>query len=626
MENRVKNHMGFAVRRWTKDLFQSLLFLIIFCSPLSPRLWAQNLSDQVSGHLSNKPEKPLKIDGKIAPFQLEGGQGVELQLNLSLPENYRAYADQFKIQVLSPAGFKLNGFHIEPLKEFYDQNTKKKKMGVINQAVLRAPMEVPLNIDAKTNELKIALTYQACTATYCLFPTDLQLSLPFEVKTTNVSTAETSPSGLDSFLSKDSLNQIFNHGIAWAFVFVFLAGLLTSFTPCIFPMIPITIAVLGKNAHLRTKGHNFSLSFAYVMGIAVTYAAMGVFAASTGQMFGSLMSHPITLSVMCLVFLLMALSMFGLFEIAAPLWLQNRLGGNLHVQGYSGAFIYGLVAGVVASPCVGPVLISILTYVAKTQNLWLGFWLLFTFALGMGQLFLVLGFSSQATKLLPKSGAWMDGVKTFFGLMMMGVFYYYLTLLVNDRVFDVLFGLGCVVGGSLLGAFSSGPFEKVSQKLKKGFCQAAIIFGAAVLTIGALNLRPLLHGQAITTEGNAGATSEKKSGFQKYSVADFEAALKIGKPIIIDFWADWCAACLELEKYTLSDPQFIEQTSGFALFKYDASADSEELEALRKKYEIMGLPHLVFIDTKGNWRKDLTVNQFIETKPMLEKVNQIKRQ
>jgi thiol:disulfide interchange protein DsbD len=174
-----------------------------------------------------------------------------------------------------------------------------------------------------------------------------------------------------------------------AFLFVFAIGLLTSLTPCIYPMIPITIAVLGKEAHARSRWQNILVSICYVLGIGVTFSALGVFAASTGALFGSFMSSAWVLGFVCLVFFAMSLSMFGLFEIQAPQFLRDGILSHLHLHGYLGAFVSGLLAGVVASPCVGPVLVGVLTFVAQTQSLWLGFWLLFTYALGMGVLFLV---------------------------------------------------------------------------------------------------------------------------------------------------------------------------------------------------------------------------------------------
>ncbi len=213
------------------------------------------------------------------------------------------------------------------------------------------------------------------------------------------------------------------HGLWAALVLVFLAGLMSSLTPCVYPLIPITIGLFGaRSAATRLQG--FRLSLVYVMGIVLTYSVLGVVAASAGSVFGGAMQSPWVIGAISLLFVVLGLGSLGLFQMRLPGALQNRL-GLVKGTGYLGAFLMGLVAGVIAAPCVGPIVAGILLLVAAEQDVFLGFALLATFAFGMGQLFLILGTFSSALARLPKSGGWMDGVKTVFGIVFIGMGLYY---------------------------------------------------------------------------------------------------------------------------------------------------------------------------------------------------------
>lgn len=350
-----------------------------------------------------------------------------------------------------------------------------------------------------------------------------------------------------------------NQGLVTTYFLVFLGGVLTSFTPCIFPMIPITLSILGKHAHARTRLQTFLVSVLYVWGIAVTYSLMGVAAAMTGALFGSFMSHPLVLGFMVLVFFAMSLSLFGLFEIQPPKFIRDKLATDKG-SGYSGAFISGVIAGIVASPCVGPILVGILTYVAQTQSPIFGSTLLFTYAIGMGQIFLVLGSFSHGIKLLPKSGPWLDRVKKVMAVMMLLVSFYYLSII-----------------------FPALDVSKWNEK-KPGF-------------------------------------SVNASNWQPYSEAALQQAITDKKPVIVDFYADWCAACKELEKHTFTNQQFQLLANNFVLLKFDATdAESPAFEKMREKYGIVGLPFILFLDSKGEWVKEATLTQFEVAGPFIQRM------
>lgn len=217
-------------------------------------------------------------------------------------------------------------------------------------------------------------------------------------------------------------------GLLAALLLVFLAGILSSLTPCVYPLIPITVGIFGAR-QADSRGKAFALSFVYVLGIAVTYSVLGVAAASLGTVFGGAMQSPWVLGAIAALFVALGLSSLGLFEFRLPGNLQTKL-SQAGSAGWAGAFLMGLVAGIIAAPCVGPIVAGILLYVAQQQDPVLGWILLMTFAFGMGQLFLVLGTFSSLLNKLPNAGSWMEGVKTVFGVIFLAMAFYYLQFLV----------------------------------------------------------------------------------------------------------------------------------------------------------------------------------------------------
>jgi len=474
-----------------------------------------------------------------------------VRIAFDLAPDHHAYLDQFKIEINDHPGGKANLQSIKPIVEFQDKFSKKVRKGVEGSGEIIALVEFSHDPRDYESEVQLQLTYQACTTEYCLLPKIITASARLPAGQT---TTPTSSSG-------DWFQQLISQGYLSLFLVVFGAGILTSFTPCVFPMIPITLAVLGARTG-RSRRHSFWLSLCYVLGIASTYSILGLAAASTGALFGSFLGNPFISLGLAVLFLILALSSFGLFEIQAPSFVRDRLGLHKTQGGYVGAFLTGQLAGVIASPCVGPVLAAILAYIAKTQNLTLGFGLMFVFALGMGQLFLVLGTFSHASKWLPKSGPWMLTVKYIFGLTFIGLAVYYAHPTLNKQ-------------------------EWYNSKVNA------------------------LWGSSTTYE---------KLPFQEYNEVLITKAAADGKPVLIDFWADWCVACKELEVRTFSQPEVQKFKDQFIFLKFDATQAGEEFERLREKYDIFGLPHLVIYDKSGTFRRDLTLTGFEEAPTFAERL------
>lgn len=501
----------------------------------------------------NKLPDPLKVQAQLVPDKIKPHQPLKLVVHLSLPAEYHAYADQFALKVDPKSGFQTTSeFKIQPLKKWFDKFSKKEREGIQGRGELTTELIAPENIT--TSELDFELTYQACSETYCLFPVTQKHKVQFTSQA--LSEMPTSPLGWDL---QELLKKSLAESIWLSFLIAFAAGLLTSLTPCVYPMIPITLAVLARGSEKRKKSEQLLFSIVYVLGIATTFSLLGLAAAQFGFLFGSLLSQVWVLALVALILLIMALSLFGLFEINPPAFLMNQA-AKKGTGKFASAYISGLFFGIVASPCVGPVLVAILAWVSTTQKPLLGFGLLFTYALGLGMLFIGLGLFSRA---LPRSGQWMVKVKKLMGLVVLGVSFYYASLiwqqveLTNRPTLDE---------------------SKINQS--------------------SLPWKPLTEG-ALT-----------------------EAARQ-GKPVMIDFWAVWCAACHELEQNTFSDPDVREKAQNFVLLKYDATQVTPETQKWMEKFSIRGLPAVIFISSSGVWLEKSTLNEYESPKPFLRRMSEV---
>jgi len=398
---------------------------------------------------------------------------------------------------------------------------------------------------------------------------------------------------------------------------VFVGGILTSLTPCVYPLIPITVSIFGAREGVsRLKGA--ALSSVYVLGMAVMYTGMGIGAALTGRAFGHVMANPWVIGFVALVFILFGLSMLGLFELNLPTGLQTRL-SQVGGEGWGGAFAMGLVSGIVAAPCTGPILGGVLTYVATTQNVALGGVLLFTFSIGMGLLFFVLGTFAVS---LPKSGNWMDAVKSVLAVVMFVVALYFLkdvipplksVLIAAPWVAWLTAGLAAL--GILIGAIHFTYHDPWGKRVLKT--------GGLVLLTGALFYRvgSLTVIEAPKPGATAGTVAVTWYHTEEKAVA---AARAEHKPLLLDFSADWCTACKELAKVTYTNPKVEHALGRFVAAQIDLSNDdSPEYKKLQSKYHFPGLPYVVFVDSKGERREDLTVTGFLPPKDFLKRMKQV---
>lgn len=429
--------------------------------------------------------------------------------------------------------------------------------------------------------------------------------------------------------------EALNVGIWRASLVSFGAGFLTSLTPCVYPMIAITVSVFGAK-EAKSRGHAMALSTAFVGGMVVLFTAMFVIVSITGGVFGAILANKWVIVGLAAVFVVMAASMFGAFELTLPDSVMQRLSAVGGV-GYGGAFTLGLVSGLVAAPCSGPVLISMMAVVTEKQSVSLGVAFGLSYAIGLGLLFWVVGTFAAG---LPKGGKWMVWVKSFFGIVMLVLALYYLKnafpalaeFVKNDNRF-LLIAAGVGIAGLALGAVHVNWDDGgIGTKLRKGVGIAASVAGGFILVAALGKPRELSaeekHEQSIRAEeevkkaAEQGIIRDKELTFQKDLSAAKAQAKEQKRPLIIDFGAEWCVACKELETLTFSDKDVKLDGGRFVAVKFDATNDSDpKVEETMTAYNVKGLPAVLIYDSEG--KEVHRVTKFVPAKEFLELISKV---
>jgi thiol:disulfide interchange protein DsbD len=364
-------------------------------------------------------------------------------------------------------------------------------------------------------------------------------------------------------------------------------------------MIPITVSYFGGQSRGRS-GHTLSLALLYLLGMATMYSALGLVAAFTGSLFGSALQNPIVLIVIAAVMVALAMSMFGYYEIRIP----ERLAGM------AGTAKQGLTVGIVAAPCIGPFVLGLLTFVGESGSLFLGFSLFFVLALGLGLPFVVLAVASGNIARLPKSGEWMEWVRRLFGLVLLAMALYFLRHVIGDIAYYALLGALLVVGGVMLG------FVSKVHSSTLWFAAFRRLIGVAAPLYGLY--------MALAPGHILGRQAAAASSWAPYAEVELTRAVAAKRPVVIDFSADWCMPCKELEHKTFSQQEVIEKTRNFVTMKADLTQHgSPDVRALRKRYDIKGVPTIVFIDATGKEREDLRAVQFIDKNEFLRRLDEV---
>lgn len=504
----------------------------------------------------------------------------DLSLTWQVKEGYYLYRKQV---IITPAQANVGTLQM-PAGEWHEDEFYGKS------EIYRQRLSVPVTVNQADKGATLTVTYQGCADAGFCYPPETKVVPLSEVKA--AAAFSPPPSGETSDERTD---------LPFSALWALLIGIGIAFTPCVLPMYPlISGIVLGGKQRLSTA-RALLLAFIYVQGMALTYTALGLVVAAAGLQFQAALQHPYVLIGLSVVFILLALSMFGLFTLQLPSALQTRLTlmSNRQQGGSAGGvFAMGAIAGLICSPCTTAPLSAILLYIAQSGNMWLGGGTLYLYALGMGlPLILVTVFGNR---LLPKSGPWMEKVKTAFGFVILA-----LPVFLLERIIGDVWGLRL---WAMLGvAFFAWAFI-VSLGAKKTWMRLVQIL---LLAAALVSVRPL-QDWAFGTP--AGQTQAHLNFTQIKNVDELNSALAEakGKPVMLDLYADWCVACKEFEKYTFSDPQVQSALKETVLLQANVTANNAQDKALLKQLNVLGLPTILFFNQQGQEQPEQRVTGFMD--------------
>jgi thiol:disulfide interchange protein DsbD len=474
-------------------------------------------------------------------------------------------------------------------------------------------------------EFSAKVTYQGCA--------DAGLCYPPITKTLNLSLAAVDPSaggGLSAptadaassagvISEQERLAKLIQGGNLLLVLATFFGfGLLLSLTPCVLPMVPILSGIIAGHGNNVTTRKAFSLSVAYVLGMAVTYTVAGAAFAAAGQQAQAIFQQTWIIVLFALLFVALALAMFGLYELQVPAAIQTRLAGLSNQQkagSYLGTAIMGALSALIVTTCVAPPLVATFVVIGQAGDIVRGALALFALSIGMGTPLLLVG--ASAGKLLPRAGAWMDTVKRFFGILFLGVALYMIQRILPGSLTLALWGLLLLVAVFALGAFKGSQPVSGVRWLGRGVSAAAALWGVLML-VGAAGgntdpFQPLRGLGAARSTASAIAEPEFKV---VRSVADLDrelaAAKAAGRPALLDFSADWCVSCKEMEKYTFPDPKVKAVITPLWLLRADVTANTPDDQALLKRFGIFGPPTIAFFGADGVERQNFRLVGYVK--------------
>jgi thiol:disulfide interchange protein DsbD len=536
------------------------------------------------------PESEPVFQVKLLPDRspLVAGEELRLAVRLNISDGWHINSDEpgdefslpTEVEFILPEGWPVPvvSFPDGEALEFDFSDTPIEVWE--SQVVILAGLVVP-ETAAGEHRLRVAVTGQACNNTQCLAPEEVRTGVDVTVAPPGSSSEPANGELFEGIATESSgsadSSDLGSKSLPLLLIGVFLAGLALNLTPCVFPLIPITVGFFTQQTKDR-EGSAFPLALAYVVGIALTYSVLGVLAALSGAIFGSALQSPWVVGLIVAVLLALATSMFGLWELRVPGWAQRASGGR---TGVFGALIMGLVMGFVAAPCIGPFVVGLLTYVGQRGDPFLGFILFFTLAAGLGLPYLILGTFTGAVNKLPASGMWMIGVRRVFGVILIAMAAYFTAPLMPGDSGRWLMSAVLVIGSLyLLVIDRTGHEQPTIDRVMR-------VLAAVMLVVGVVMMPAVEIG--VTSAG----TSSEHLAWQQYDADSVEAAIAGGGPVIMDFYADWCAPCRELDEKTFAAPDVSSVLETYGRFKVDMTRSSEENQALATEYRVMGVPTVI---------------------------------
>jgi len=550
------------------------------------------------------------------PFSLETAVRPSFHINAHIPSEDYLIGTGVEFRRSPGVAFGKIVYPSARMKRFQFSETPL----AVYEGTIKVSAEVSLAKDFKGREIAIEGTvgYQACDDKSCLPPAEVEFSRKVVVKgppkgRANAvlapvakekgpsAVAEQAASGTSPAArgASETVSPFEGKGLLPLFLLVFLGGLALNLTPCVYPLIPITISYFGGQSKGK-KGGLVLHAILYVVGMAVTYSVLGSIAAFTGSLFGAALQYPPVLIFIALIMVLLSLSMFDVYELRMPGFLNRIAGGSK--KGFLGTLVMGLTVGIVAAPCIGPFVLGLLTYVGNRGSVVLGFSLFFVLALGLGIPFLFLAFFSGSLGKLPRSGAWMVWVRKIFGFVLIVMAIYFLRpLFPTTLLYSLALALTMVIAGLYLAWLE--PTRTPGKAFRYVRAIVGIIFFTAALIAASSGIRGYLDEELAS--GKSGATANAVA-WAPYSDDKLAEARATGRPVFIDSFADWCIPCREMDKLTFSRPEVIAASREFIMLKADLTSSRDAgVREFTKKYGIKGVPTLIFLKPDGSEIKEL---------------------
>lgn len=554
------------------------------------------------------PHQPMPVDQAFAfSAKTFGNDTLVVQWKIA-PKHY-LYRERIQYKILEPKNAAI-GSVLLPLGALKEDAIFGRYQVFANNVTIPLPI-----INPNPTNTQLQITYQGCAEDgYCYPPKTKQIAINFNAGTAAVSNANLNvispPTGPSPGQEKKILALLSDpHSITALFAFLGF-GILLSFTPCVLPMLPIISGIIVGQQKTITMGKAFRLSLVYVLGMAITYAIAGVLIGIIGGSVQAAFQKPWVLILFSLLFVLLALSFFGLYQIKLPARFEEKIANiSRHQKSghYIGVAIMGCLASLIVSPCVTPALVGVLTYIGQTGNALFGGLTLFMLGLGMGLPLLIVG--TAGGKLLPKAGAWMKSVETVFGVLFLGMAIWILNRIISPQITLLLWATLLIISAIYLGALSSTPSHGWG-KLWKGSGVIMLVYGILMI-VGAAqgNTNPF---QPLSWNATTGTKSQENSVFAQVETPEaITAALKTakteGKPILLDFYAKWCVSCVEMEHSVFKDPAILASLSRFINLRADVTHNSAQDQKIMRTYQVIAPPTMLFFSANGELLKQFTL-------------------
>jgi thioredoxin:protein disulfide reductase len=535
-----------------------------------------------------KPNELVKITGaKVSPA-LRAGRDSTLTVDAQVVTGWhinssKPFSDDYiptKMTVDGPLGLTIGTIRYPPQETITLEFAPSDKLSVYSGNLnFAAPINAATDFAAKPGDkITITIDYQGCNNTECLRPASVTKVIDISPKQTTAVAGSVAAGGLASGNGGDpgTIERIFiNHGMVLGFLAVLLGGLALNLTPCVYPLIGVTVAYFGNQGGGPRR--IVVLAVLYVLGIALMFSSVGVAVAMSGGLFGAALQNPWVLSSIAAVLVLLAGSSFGLFTIQPPQWLMQRAGAAR--PGYAGSLLMGLGMGVIAAPCIGPIVLGLLLMVERSASPLFGFALFFTLAIGLGLPYIALALAVGSIRRLPRSGEWLAWIEQLFGFVLIGLALYFLDPVSPNHLMTRILPFYAAGAGIYLG-FITGAGRNWRPFLVLRSALGVIAAAALIWMLIPRPAPPALH-------------------FEPYSSQVLASAAEARKPVLIDFSADWCIPCREMERSTFIDPGVVREASRFVTLRANLTAQDKTNDELTHQFDIQGVPTTLLIDSSG---------------------------